>query len=99
MADAEYGMVMPFIVVVSKGGPFDDKAFVAGWRCGEVDRYLHACEHTNAKLAFSVEPEVIPQLDLIAMHRGYEMNAQEEEGGWVNVHFQKASGDADGDAT
>lgn len=40
--DEELELVVPFIVCASKGGPFDDDSFVAGFRCGEIDKALAA---------------------------------------------------------
>lgn len=44
MSDEEqgYGLVMPFVSVASKGGPYDDDAYAAGWAMGALDAKLGA---------------------------------------------------------
>lgn len=82
--DTEYGLVMPFVVVVSKGGPFDDFSFVAGFECGQVAAEL---QHLAPKsYSRTVHTANVPQLDLIAMNEGYAMRS-EPTGveGWSNV--------------
>lgn len=34
--DAEFGLVMPFVVCESQGGPYDDNAYVAGFEAGNL---------------------------------------------------------------
>lgn len=63
----EHTLVMPFVVVASKGGPYDDDAFVAGWQCATVQEALR---HSGASWAGTVPAAILPQLDLIAMDRG-----------------------------
>lgn len=65
--DREFGLVMPFTVCESQGGPFDDVAFVAGYRCGVVDAKL--ADGNCEEPVWSHEDE-LPQLDLIAMRHG-----------------------------
>lgn len=36
----EYALVMPFTVVASVGGPYDDDAFAAGFTAGRIDCLL-----------------------------------------------------------
>lgn len=71
----EYGLVMPFVVVKSKGGPYDDDSFVAGWRAGVIDKQLEAHDSpaVDGESPISVETALLPQLDLIAMSHGYHM--------------------------
>jgi hypothetical protein len=73
MTDEEfsgYELVMPFVVVTSVGGPFDDNAFAAGWTCGQVDTQLAA---KPAELALSGYTNLREQFDLIAMKHGYQL--------------------------
>lgn len=91
---ASFGLVMPFVVCQSQGGPFEDEAFVSGWRCGEVDRTLCTAEGLLAKFLWTVRAEELPQLDLIAMHRGFVIDRllageQEQETGWCVVEFRR----------
>ena len=72
---ARYDLVMPFVVCRSRGGPYDDQAFTAGWWCGQADTTLSAAPEECDRLSFSVGvPSLLaPQLDLIAMSRGFTL--------------------------
>lgn len=101
---ASYGLVMPFVVCASQGGPFEDDAFVSGFRCGEIDRTLHMNDGVNASLHWTVKAEELPQLDLIAMHRGFVMDRLlagdlEQETGWCVVEFHRPEIDPSQDVT
>lgn len=89
---SEYGHVMPFIVCASRGGPYDDKAFVAGARFGALDQRLAV---RPAVVIQSYEPpELLSQLDLLAMHHGYEMTSEPWEQApdeWALVTFRPSS--------
>lgn len=69
--EATHGLVMPFVVTTSHGGPYDDKAFVAGYTAGRIDAKLEAVRTIYAKIEAYVDPALVPQLDLIAMQHGY----------------------------
>lgn len=71
--EGEYGLVMPFVTVASAGGPHDDAAFTAGWECGRADQTLTALAGHLGRLVVGCNPDVIPQLDLIAMRHGYRI--------------------------
>lgn len=64
----DYGMVMPFVTVTSKGGPHDDDSYVAGWEMGALDAELKV---STWPLTRTVRTENLPQVDLIAMRYGY----------------------------
>jgi hypothetical protein len=86
----EYGLVIPFVVVTSKGGPYDDDSFVAGWRAGVIDRRLevHDSPAVEGESPIPVETALLPQLDLIAMAHGYQMKSISwEDGFWSLVTF------------
>lgn len=82
--DAEYGLVTPFVVCTSVGGPYDDDSFVAGIRLGLWQSLLklQPSEHANYEPA-----ALVPQLDLLAMQNGYRMISEpyEESPNWVLV--------------
>jgi len=90
----EFGLVYPFVVCESNGGPYDDQSFVAGWECAQVDAHLKQAAGRNAVgYGPSVRTANLPQIDLIAMHNGFEMDAHTpEEFGepteWSMVKFQ-----------
>ena len=99
---AEYGLVMPFVVVTSKGGPYDDDAFTAGYSAGSIDANLAMANHLNAdRLDYTVRTGLLPQLDLIAMRHGYTMTRTEVEATadyeampeWTFVRFQRGTDD------
>lgn len=91
--EAEYGLVMPFVVCESEGGPYESAAFVAGWDCAFVDDTLRslATPRTNGVTAATVQryvkPEAVPQLDPIAMRHGFTLTTEQGEHGWIAATF------------
>lgn len=70
----EWGLVYPFIVCTSNGGPYDDAAFVAGFTAGRIDKVLtHAAgsDAERVELTFTVPSALVSQLELVAMARGF----------------------------
>lgn len=93
----EYGLVMPFVVTKSHGGPLDDHAFVAGAAFGQHDAELRAAPRTMAWSTYVV-PDMVAQYDLLAMHHGFTMKAEpwdEHPDDWVLVTFTKGEADAE----
>lgn len=86
-----YAMLMPFVTVASKGGPHDDNSYVAGWEMGALDHRLGM-----SRWAFSttLHAENAPQIDLIAMKNGYEVDLQpyEDYPEWCLAKFTPLSG-------
>lgn len=89
--EVDWGPVMPFVVCASKGGPYDDDAFVAGYQAGQLDKALAAARAVGATevrgLALSA---LVPQLELIGMHHGFPYttaDAPEDYPTWVYVTF------------
>ena len=75
-----------------QGGPYDDDAFLSGWRLAELASMLgrpevrHLCE--------CIRPGERHQADLIAMARGYTMNVDGRVGGdWLSVTFERTTDD------
>ncbi len=66
-----YGLVMPFVVVKSKGGPHNDGDYVAGYESGYLDRLLETRD--TALIERYVHTSIVPQLDLICMRHGYSI--------------------------
>jgi len=65
-------LVVPFIVCTSQGGPYDDDSFVAGFQAGEIDKALAVAMTAGARVAtWTVRTALVPQLELLAMHRGF----------------------------
>lgn len=72
--EAEHELVMPFVGVTSKGGPFDDDAYSAGWEMGALDMFLAANRppfHGQPILAENAE-----QADLIGMKHGCKVTVR-----------------------
>jgi hypothetical protein len=77
-------MVLPFVVVTSVGGPYDDESFAAGWQCGEIDRALAVAAVTGATTVhFPIfRTSLQRQVDLIAMKHGFASVVVEPSGEW-----------------
>lgn len=95
-----YELAVPFIVCTSVGGPFDDDAFVAGFQAGQVNQALKAAAAANAiEVRFTVNSELVKQLELIGMNHGFpHIVAEEPEDApsWSFVTFRtEASSNAD----
>ena len=85
----EYGLVMPFVVCASNGGPFADDAFVAGCHHGRLDAELG---RRPSMVASTVPSALVPQLDLLAMHHGYAFESEpwaEHPDEWTFVTFSR----------
>ena len=83
-------LVMPFVVVESRGGPYADSAFVAGYECGWLDALLHSIKPSGSSIQRWVYPALLPQLDLIAMKHGMRVDVLEhdESGEWTSIVIQ-----------
>ena len=72
----------------SRGGPYDDEAFLSGWRLGDLGATL-ASPGVSA-VAESIRPEERLQADLIAMGRGYTMTVEpSSDPEWLSVTFTR----------
>lgn len=85
--DAEYSMLMPFIAVTSKGGPFDDASYCAGYEMGQLDAALQAGPRLHQ---VTIRTANVEQADLMAMRYGYTAKADgpSECGTWTWVEFE-----------
>lgn len=84
-----YELIMPMVVTTDSGGPLDSHAFAAGIRFNQLWQRL---EQGHPDVMSSYEyPELIPQLELLAMHFGYVLEHEPWEGGdegeWELVRF------------
>ena len=98
MSEAEYDLVMPFVLVKSQGGPYDDADFVAGATCGALMEELRVCQAVAATPKERYIDEAhLPQVDLIAMRHGFSLEQGEldEASGWRLVSFT-VTGDEEG---
>lgn len=106
--EATYEPVLPFLPVVSRGGPYADEAYVAGYEMGQLEAALRlgdALGETRGvagDLACTIHAANRAQADLLAMHHGYLMDDQEPpahlnpDGTWLYVRFRRAAGDLSG---
>jgi len=97
-----FQLVMPFVLVKSNGGPYDDKAFAAGMACGQIWTELQTLSsHGAVPRPRYVRPEHVPQLDLIAMHFGYLLDPGDvdEPSGFQRVDFRISDATPPGENT
>ena len=88
--DAEYDLVMPFVVVASKGGPYPDDAYVAGYEMGRIAAWLAQAPPDHQA---TIRTDNVPQADLVAMQYGYRCTAErsEELPEWTHVKFESTT--------
>ncbi len=80
--------VMPLVLCRSRGGPYDDEAFMSGWRLGDLGATLG--RPGISALAESIRPHERLQADLIAMARGYTMTVEPSSSrDWLSVTFTR----------
>lgn len=83
-----YGLVMPFVTVVSAGGPHDDESYTAGWEMGALDNRLAG---SWDDVAATIRTANRAQADLIAMRHGYITEvATTDSSEWLHVLFRAA---------
>lgn len=86
--DASYELVMPFVVCTSKGGPYDDAAFVAGYELGHLDRDLAVLANIGGDcMTRTLRKASMPQIHLIAMRHSMVVEPCEEDDEWMTLHF------------
>ncbi len=82
--EPEYGLVMPFVAVRSKGGPYDDEAYCAGYEMGRLDAILDRDDPHVEPLTILADNR--EQADLIAMRHGYIAEVTESDVvGWAHL--------------
>ncbi len=85
--DGSYALLYPFVVCKSNGGPWDDDAFVAGVRFGELAQRLKLGE---LFVELPIEDALAPQVDLVAMHEGYSVQFEREVAeGWTYATLRR----------
>jgi hypothetical protein len=89
--DGQYHDIMPIVAVQSNGGPYQDADFLAGMLLGQIDTALtHQPEHAS----WTIPAELLPQLDLLAMHHHYRfevipMEHDDPTCQWVGIELTK----------
>lgn len=92
MSDAEaYGLVMPFVLVQSRGGPYEDQAFVSGYSLGRLDYELSVARALTMTPSTRYERAADqPQADLIAMRYGFTLTVTPlSDGEWARYEFTR----------
>lgn len=86
---SEYSLVMPFVAVASKGGPFDDDAYVAGYEMGLLDAQLEGEDAGAAEM--NIRSANREQADLLAMRHGFTASFTEspELPEWTWAEFRR----------
>lgn len=88
--ETTYSPVMPFTCVTSKGGPYDDDAFTAGFAMGQLWETL---ADRSVIHAATIRSSCEEQADLIAMHHGYNVVVLGRVDEWVMVEFMRPDAD------
>ena len=74
---SEYSLVFPFVCTKSRGGPYDDAAFVAGCQFGQISAELGIAKTIGAlPRTVTIYREMAAQCDLLAMHLGLTVAEQ-----------------------
>lgn len=80
--ESEYELVMPFLPVTSRMGPYRDEDFAAGWHMGALDALLASTSpvvHED-----TIRTTCREQADLISMKHGYTATFEESaHGEWI----------------
>lgn len=83
--EPHYELVMPFVTVVSNGGPHDDDSYSAGWEMGALDFHLSLRQPVVTTVILTANT---PQAELISMKHGYAIDYRTTEvEGWTEVHL------------
>ena len=89
--DVTYELSMPFVVVTSVGGPYDDDAYAAGWEAKTIQIQLVGLAEQSGPLIMvaSVLIENQSQIDLVAMQEGWTVTFEYADAYWVTATFQR----------
>ncbi len=87
--EVTFGLVMPFVVAQSQGGPFEDQAYIAGYEMGLLAAEL---EHSRPHyLRRTLHTANLRQVDLIAMRYGYSLRSQVcPQADWTEVELVRS---------
>lgn len=90
----ERELFMPFVNVTSRGGIFDDDAFVAGYEMGLFDAWCQQAKRLSVKSAEKlIRTDNYEQADLIAMAQGYSIATVNEADGWSEILVSLVTGE------
>ena len=81
----DFALVYPFDACQSRGGPYEDESFVAGWQAGQIAAYID--DPTLSIWSGPVYRHLVHQVDLVAMHAGFNLTVDVHEEGseWVTI--------------
>lgn len=82
--EAEFDLVMPFVVCESNGGAYHDDSFCAGFHLGQIDAQMEA-GLVGPGTALTVRTPSVPQLDLIAMRHGHALDVAVSDQEWTTA--------------
>jgi hypothetical protein len=86
--EGESDAAFPLVLCRSRGGPYDDEAFLSGWRLGDLGATLGT--PGVSAVAESIRSDELLQADLLAMARGYTMTVEPtSEVDWLSVTFTR----------
>lgn len=88
--EVDFGLVMPFVVCQSQGGPYEDEAFCAGWSLGLIAAKLSEYAVDRVPMTTVVRTPSLPQVELLAMQHGYLTAVEHFDGApdeWSTVTF------------
>lgn len=93
--ETEHGLVMPFVAVQSRGGPYDDEAYCAGYEMGRLDAILDRDDEYPLHEPLAIQAANREQADLIAMRHGYVAEvALSDVEGWAHLRVRPAIDEA-----
>jgi hypothetical protein len=86
-----YELALPFVVVKSEGGPFDDEAYVCGFEAGQLDSRLAQISQFLDDFSTGIHAANRKQADLIAMRYGFTMEVEpcDCDDEWIHVTFTR----------
>ena len=97
-APAGYVLRMPFVLIKSVGGEFDDESFTAGWTLGALEAAVSTASSVGAvPLPITVDARYAAQVELIANRNGFEVREEPGFFSEFNVFTFRRAGDVEAD--
>jgi hypothetical protein len=81
---------VPFVVVESQGGPYDDEAFASGYQLGMLNMGFFSDDFPST-FCMPMYRQSVRQADLIAMRHGWVTSVEDEvDEEWVILSFRRS---------